>query len=164
MTHGAAGRGAGGAGSPATILGGGRGRSCQRARLDRETGRDAGDAVRAAAGAGVRARGAAAELRTRRNGRARAGLGSSGLLGWRAVREGGPSGGGWPAGRRKRAALWVGSGRREGRKLGLAGEGKSGPGWAQVEGWAAVGFGVCWVFFFSISIYSLFSISNSNKV
>ena len=31
-------------------------------------------------------------------------------------------------------------------------------------GWAAVGFGVCWVFFFSISIYSLFSISNSNKV
>ena len=34
MTHGAAGRGAGGAGSPATILGGGRGRSCQRARLD----------------------------------------------------------------------------------------------------------------------------------
>ena len=44
MTHGAAGRGTGGAGSPATILGGGRGRSCQRARLDRETGRDAGDA------------------------------------------------------------------------------------------------------------------------
>ena len=70
----------------------------------------------------------------------------------------------WAAGKRKRAALWVGSGRREGRELGLAGEGKSGPGWAQVEGWAAVGFGVCWVFFFSISIYSLFSISNSNKV
>jgi len=44
-------------GCPATILGGGKGRSCQRARLDRETGRDAGDAVRAAAGAGVRARG-----------------------------------------------------------------------------------------------------------
>ena len=44
-------------GCPATILGGGKGTSCQRARLDRETGRDAGDAVRAAAGTGVRARG-----------------------------------------------------------------------------------------------------------
>ena len=47
MAHGAAGRGAGGTGSPARILGGGRGRFCQRARLVRETGRDAGDAGRA---------------------------------------------------------------------------------------------------------------------
>ena len=153
MTHGAAGHGAGGAGSPATILGGGRGRSCQRARLDRETGRDAGDAVRAAVGAGVRARGAAAELSTRRNGRARAGLGSSGLLGWRAVREGGPSGGGWPAGRRKRAALWV----------------RVRAGWACGEGlgqgcWTGFGFPIGFLSSFSFSISSLFSISNSNKV
>ena len=55
----------------------------------------------------------------------------------------------WAAGRRKRAVLWVGSGRREGRELGLAGEGKSGPEWAQVEGWAAVGFLLSYFYFFS---------------
>jgi len=46
----------------------------------------------------------------------------------------------------------VGSGRREGRELGLAGEGKSGPGWAQVEGWAAIGFLLSYFYFFSFSI------------
>ena len=131
-------------------MGGGKGRSCQRARLDRETGRDAGDAVRAAAGAGVRARGAAAELRTRRNGRARAGLGSSGLLGWRTVREGGPSGGGWLVGRRKRAALWV----------------RVRVGWACGEGlgqgcWTGFEFGLVFLLFY-FYLLSLFK-SNSNK-
>ena len=63
MTHGAAGRGTGGAGSPATILGGGRGRSCQRARLDRETGRDAGDVVAAGLACGRRWAGALGPVR-----------------------------------------------------------------------------------------------------
>ena len=63
-----------------------------------------------------------------------------------------------------------------GRKEGVEWAGPPGWDWAEGDwaagywagsgllGWAAVGFGVCWIFFFSISIYSLFSISNSNKV
>ena len=62
MAHGAAGRGAGGTGSPARILGGGRGRFCQRARLVRETGRDAGDAGRAVSAGRARGRGWAGAL------------------------------------------------------------------------------------------------------
>jgi len=90
MAHGAAGRGAGGTGSPARILGGGRGRFCQRARLVRETGRDAGDAGRAVsagracgrgeAGCGPQGRVGRAELREKRG--SWAGLGWTARVGW----------------------------------------------------------------------------------
>ena len=62
-----------------------------------------------------------------------------------------------------------------GRKEGVEWAGPLGWDWAEGDwaagswagsgllGWVAVGFGVCWVFFFSISIYSLFSILIQTK-
>jgi hypothetical protein len=71
-------------------------------------------------------------------------------------------------GRRERSgACWAGSGagptwkEREEKELGS--------GWvscwarSRFAGWAGHGFGVCWVFFFSISIYSLFPILIQTK-
>ena len=81
--------------------------------------------------------------RRAQRGAGRRGLsGESGAHAGDAGLEAGPPGWDWAEGDWA-AGSWAGSG---------------------LLGWAAVGFGVCWVFFFSISIYSLFSISNSNKV
>ena len=93
------------------------------------------------------------------------------LTGWSALSVGdargrrGLSGDGFaePEGKEGRAGVgllgWAageGAGPAQGK-----GEG-AGPDWAWV--WLLLGFGVCWIFSFPKSIYSLSSISNSNKV
>ena len=135
------------------ILGGGRGRSCQRARLDRETGRDAGDAVRAAAGAGVRARGVWERgVRCEWGRRAVCDAWAE-----RGVRR--RAGGSGPSG-----ALALSAWRETGRALGSRGWKRArerGGSWAAGEGIRGLRAGLVWV----LGCYGFgFSFSNSNSI